>query len=519
MFNDSFAILIGASYSRFETLLTSHSRSTPQFMFVAPKPTRFTTTLQLPASTRRHAVAKMTPTPAAICKRRPHLHLSASILFTPKELRQYLRFRRSTILHLSDSEMNRIPIASEYADFLAWKEKQRTRESHHDLFNPCRSFGDLSAHISSVNETSSASNDGALSLSFAVAKRCGHILHPGTPYPHASATKQLHVERCPVCTVDMHVTYMALLFKALNANGGPFRPRDAPDSQHEAVFQAWNAGKLNLVQTIYHYEKYAKHEEDFRRCMYTNLTAWESNSAEEYLQRTYSAKAALNIYHEQVLELKPDFEAEITQQNIEKSSRKCGKRRVNFREGTCFDPSRCHAYFYRKSPRFDGKYLRQRIHEDKATESESDIETPTIIGGNTESNCSDIEGSILGRCLDSDASQESESAICRDVQHDTMSSALNISFESSTSSSDTTVRGSSEDPDSASESDTDVEGMDVEDRVESILFGCASADDDPRDEEDGTEENEDSSDEDSSGSEGEWDEEDDDFGGDFIIFG
>jgi len=514
MFNDSFAVLIGASYSRFETLSTSHSRSTPQFMLVAPKPTtRFTTTLQPPASTRRHTVAKMTPTPAAICKERPHLRLSASILFTPKELRQYLHFRRSTILHLSDSEMNRIPIASDYADFLTWKEKQRTRESLHDLFNPCRSFGDLSAHISPVNETSSASNDGELSLplSFAVATKCGHILHPGTPYPHASATKQLDIERCPVCTIDMHVTYMALLTKTLNASGGPIRPREAPDSQHEAVFQAWNVGKLNLVQAIYQYEEWARHEEDFRRCMYMNLSTWERKSAEESLQGVHGAKEALELYYEQELELSSNLETKLTQQKMEKKTKNlqnCGKRRVSFRDGTCFEQSRCHAYFYRKSPRFDGKYLQQRIYEDENRDHDFNIEIPIIIDNNTELDCPYMGRIPLENSPSQTFVQMDKTDVGGEVEIDKMGFTLNVSFDSSTSNSDTTVRGSSSEPDSASELDTDVEDIEVEEGAGSIPFQCESEDDDSGDEEDDSPENEDSS--------NDWDE-DTDY--DFIVFG
>jgi hypothetical protein len=516
MFNGSLAVLTGASFFRFGSPSTSHSRSAPQLTLVAPPAKSVTPKSTIIKPSRSKTVME----PPTTCKQRPppRLYLSASLVFSAKELRQYLRFRRATTLRLPTSELDRIPTAAEYADYVAWKEKQRTRESLTDLFNPYDSFGDLSAHLGPVKETHSESYEPA--MSFATATKCGHVLHPGTPYPHTSATKQLNIERCPACTIAMHLTYMALLNKALNASGGPVRPREAPDSKHEAVFQAWNVGKLNLVQTVYQYEEYTKHEEDFRRCMYMDLSAWERKSAEESLQNVQGAKEALELYYEEELELRSGMEVKVTQQKMTKKKQnfpKCGKRRVGFREDTCFEPSRCHAYFCRKSPRFDGKYLQQGIYED---DSDTDIEIPTIIDDNAEPDCSDMAENPLERYPDPEVVQEDQTGADKGVGFDILNSTLNVSFESSTSNSDTTVRGSSSEPDSASESDTDVEDMEVEEGASSIPFQCESEDDESSDEEDGSEEDEDSSDEEGSGSGEDWDGDDDEgIGGDFIVFG
>jgi hypothetical protein len=460
MFNGSLALLTGASFFRFSTYADSHKRTTLtlpfQFSRVATAPAIASPKAINIADPSTNANANMAtsllrrqcprPRPPAV------LHLSASLIFNPRELRQYLRYRRSTKLRLSLSELDRIPTAAEYADYLIWKEQQRARESPRDLFNPCSIFEDLSAHVQPKQDDSSDVENGETTIM--TATKCRHVLHPGTPYPHTSAPKPLVIEHCPVCTIAIHLQYMGLLTKALNRSGGPFRPRHDADSTHEAVFQAWYCGKLALVQTVYQYEEYAKHEDDFRRCMYWNLCPLKKRQAEESIESVKSAKEALEMYYTEVLNT--TFEMKIALPHTDKPRRKTGKRGVRFQKGTNFEEGRCQAYFCRKSPRFDGKYLRQRVYQDGDSESDTDEEITTLDDNeDNESECSDeVDEGLLEQYPNPDEFQHRGIDANGDVEGIT----LNISLESSTSNSDTMVRGSSTELDSE-DSDTDIEEM------------------------------------------------------------
>jgi hypothetical protein len=512
MFHGSLALLTGASFFRFSTYSDSHKRTTlnlpspfalvaPASATAAPKATTIADPLtEANVKTKTNLLRRQYPRPRPC----PVHHLSASHIFNPRELRQYLRFCRSTKLRLSPSELDRIPTAAEYADYLVWKKQQRARESLHDLFNHCSVFEDLKAHLQSKQNDSSDFIIGE--TKFMTATKCRHVLHPRTPYPRTSAPKPLDIERCPVCTIAMHLQYMELLTKALNSHGGPVRSRHDVDSINEAVFQAWYCGKLALVQTVYQYEEYAKHEDDFRRRMYWNLCPVKRRQAEESIQSVKSAKEALAMYYTEALNI--TFEVGTALSHTDKPKRKMGKIGVRFQDGTNFGQGRCQAYYCRKSPRFDGKYLRQRAYEDRDTESDIDEEITSMDDNeDTESECSDeFDEGFLERYPSPDELQYHG----RDVRGDIEIDIVDFSFESSTPNSDTMVRGSSIKPDSE-DSGTDIEEM------EYVKTGAKDVDIEAEESE--NEDADDSLDEDSS-DQGCLDSADDeDIDGVFIVFG
>ncbi|KAF2787962.1 hypothetical protein K505DRAFT_256578 [Melanomma pulvis-pyrius CBS 109.77] len=287
----------------------------------------------------------------------PRTHnLSASLIFPSKELRHYLRFRRqTTTTHVSFSELDRLPSATLYASYLAWRKAERATQSIDALaFDTCPRFESLAAHLHPrAAHSNSSSDQTGVASAFTVARSCRHALHPGTPYPSGQ-----HPEQCPVCIIDVHLQYMGVLTRALNESGGPVRPRDEPESRHENLFKAWYCGKLEVVRVVYQLEQWAADEGTWRR-LYPDMD----------VQGVHSAKEALERYWVEELHINAEAAAIRDRRVMEK-----GKKRVRFGEDTSFEAGRCEFYFWRRSPRYEeGKYACSA--KEKEREQEPDEET------------------------------------------------------------------------------------------------------------------------------------------------
>ncbi|KAJ4993102.1 hypothetical protein SVAN01_01454 [Stagonosporopsis vannaccii] len=239
--------------------------------------------------------------------------VSANVIFTPRELKQYRRWQN---LHttLRPNEQGYLPTADEYEDFQQWLRKQDS-----GYFSDM--FEDVAEHIkpATANEPPTAI-------------LCRHMLHPVT-------AGQLR-KRCPVCTVDMYISYTRALEKALRDAGGraPRAAMQATTPQQEALYAAFVTGKLETLHCLTELEEMADEEEN-----------WNAEHKEWNNEDVRTATQALDLYWSEA------FAVPKAQSQPPKKP-----KAVKFAADTEFDERRPSHYFHRKSMRYTpGKYTVQ----------------------------------------------------------------------------------------------------------------------------------------------------------------
>ncbi|KAF2654470.1 hypothetical protein K491DRAFT_717074 [Lophiostoma macrostomum CBS 122681] len=257
--------------------------------------------------------------------------LSASLIFTPKEVKRYIRYQRQTLRGTRD-EIGKLPTFTQYAEFQTWREQQECSTSESALFpDPFRLSAELGAHmhggaVTDAETSSDSDNESGLRI----ATSCKHALHP------ASAVAEC--AKCPCCVVGAHMEYMAKLTAVLDQTDACDRWRMQPGTVEAMVYQAWYAGKLELVKKVYLLEGFAAVE-----------SMWSSLHPKASLGEVMSAEKALSLYWT----------------NIEDSQWPAGvpekqgtiKSGVRFEKGTSFDSGRPQSYFRRGTARYEpGKY-------------------------------------------------------------------------------------------------------------------------------------------------------------------
>lgn len=255
-----------------------------------------------------------------ISRARPTTTFPASLILAPRELKQYRRFQAQTTT-LPPKSQGFLPTAEEYADFQSWLAK---RDSGYLSDTP---LADISYYAERANQHKEEEGK---------ASTCGHALHP----THKEKTK-----RCPVCTVDVHVTYMKALTVALEDAGGMLKQRwEAVDHDCPAL-QAWYAGKLAFVKEIDKLENLAQHEQDGDEHQH-------NSGPTRFTTEVKTATQALSSYWD-------SLEANPKTVRLARRKTTCN---VVFGPETSFDPGRSQHYFWRKSLRYEagGKYSSPR---------------------------------------------------------------------------------------------------------------------------------------------------------------
>ncbi|KAK7191208.1 hypothetical protein PSPO01_02517 [Paraphaeosphaeria sporulosa] len=263
------------------------------------------------------------PRPAA-----PTIMLPASLILTPREQKQYRRYQSQTST-LAPKSQGQLPTAVEYADFQSWLAK---RDSGYLSDTP---LADIAYYVER------ASNKGEEQGKASV---CGHALHP---------THKEKAERCPVCTVEVHVTYMKVLTDALEAAGGLVQQRwEAVDNDCPAL-QAWYAGKLAFVKELGLLEDLTLHERAYSNTLSSPVTS-EVKTATEALEMYWNS-----------MEANP---------GMMQSPRQKKACTVVFCPETSFERGRDQLYFWRKSPRYEagGKYSSSNDDEDGDEEDDGE---------------------------------------------------------------------------------------------------------------------------------------------------
>jgi len=249
--------------------------------------------------------------------------ISASLILTTRELKYYQRFQSQTTT-LPQKSRGRLPDAAEYAAFQSWLSK------HDSGYFSDSPLADVACYIESASSNQAVEQPLARK-----ADLCGHSLHP---------THQLaKVERCPVCTIEMHMTYMSILTTTLESAGGLMKQRWAISEKDNPALQAWYAGKLALVHDLHDIERAAELEEEYDNSL--NLAAASFGD----VSQVKTAVKALGLYW-------GTFGC-CTGDVTEPKRTNVTGRKVAFCPDTTFGPGRDPLYFWRKSPRYEpGKH-------------------------------------------------------------------------------------------------------------------------------------------------------------------
>lgn len=256
--------------------------------------------------------------------------LPASIILGPREQKQYRRWQAQTTT-LKPKQQGFLPTAAEYADFQSWLAK---RDSGYLSDTP---LADLAAYLEDAPEKEEDKKK---------ARTCGHILHP---------TLMQKAERCPVCTVEMHLTYMKVLTVALEESGGLAKQRWEAVDRDSPALQAWYAGKLAFVRDIDWLESVAEDEKE-----YDERPHAQDQPSTQATSEAKTASDALSMYWDKM-------EANPNMMRGPSRKRTCS---VLFCPDTSFEQGRDQHYFWRKSPRYEagGKYASSSECDDEDNE-------------------------------------------------------------------------------------------------------------------------------------------------------
>ncbi|CAO2658199.1 Nn.00g059220.m01.CDS01 [Neocucurbitaria sp. VM-36] len=311
--------------------------------------------------------------------------IPANIMLPPRELKHYRRWQQFYTT-LSPSEQGYIPTAMEYEDFQRWLER-RDSGYFSDIFE------DIADHIKSIDIEPSTSG-----MIPPVTAFCGHPMHP-------VAAEQSR-PRCPVCTIDIHLSYMKVLSQRLEAAGGRAPSCTLTASEHQdMVYSAWLRGKIGALHELSELESMAEKE-----------TQWSAAHPEIDLEDIRTAAKALELYWFETVGL----------QEIKHTAKK--NNAVIFTEDTNFESGRPQAYYWKRSPRYEpGKYasIKQEAEEDGAISEDSEDYSQGVTGEpSREDPTTGAEEPLRTEDLVEDLNDSNEDTNWEDIDSDEDSSGL-----------------------------------------------------------------------------------------------
>ncbi|KAF2133630.1 hypothetical protein P153DRAFT_332635 [Dothidotthia symphoricarpi CBS 119687] len=154
-------------------------------------------------------------------------HIQASVLFHPIDLDEYAQWRDPH----ENYGWTPLPTAFEYADFLAWRDAEKTRKPV-PLID-----AEAEAHLNTGGQ---------------IAITCGHAVHAGHPtLGENGASEGQEVERCPRCVVDAYVQLLGALRGRWDEAGGPWKEqRVVPTEQVRKAYTRTKTEFANAVQEL-----------------------------------------------------------------------------------------------------------------------------------------------------------------------------------------------------------------------------------------------------------------------------
>jgi hypothetical protein len=256
----------------------------------------------------------------------PKEPLKTSAILAPRDLAKYKAWRYPTCnpAFLADESLL-LPTAGEYADLLEWEKRQRAQRYGVE---------------SEGGEEEDGDEEGGVK-----GKKCGHVLHPGHPFIIAHKQRQQEtghgkrkegmeegevedggVDRCPMCTLQIHLTLLSELWDKWLEVGGPWRA--LPPGVHGDFFikakRAYYKAKTGLVNAMDNIEDIAHSE-----------AAWELAKPGVHVEETtrkYAATKAVEKYRKGIT-----FPAELAEDKSEIGTppRKIQKKkRLSYSPGT-----------------------------------------------------------------------------------------------------------------------------------------------------------------------------------------
>jgi hypothetical protein len=173
----------------------------------------------------------------------------ASVLFAPHELRLYLRWRSEQPVASPSDKFPPFPDAYEYAAFLTWRAKERTRILR-------------KAHITDVPDNATVEQEDPIPDGCAVAQICGHALHPAT-----TTSGSEDISHCPVCVYKLHAALIAAIWEKWLDLEGPWHGSDHADNAERTAYnntnRAYHTAKVALVNAMQDIEDKAALEENW----------------------------------------------------------------------------------------------------------------------------------------------------------------------------------------------------------------------------------------------------------------
>lgn len=263
----------------------------------------------------------------------PVHQIPASTILPTCELKHYRRWQR-LYSNLKPAQQGYIPTAIEYDEFQQWLKRQDS-----GYFSDV--FDDIIDHVERSTQDQITADD-----VLPIAPICRHTVHP------LAAHRKL--SRCVVCSIDVHISYLKLLQRALRNAGGRAPPCTLTTSDHQAnAYKALVIGKLSALKELAELEFLAEQE-----------ATWSSQHPDAVPEDVQTAQKALELYWSE------------TDGTTDSKPPSPKKKKVVFTHDTSDEPGRPEAYFYRKSPRYEpGKYAVSVLpdeHDDDAVSEDSE---------------------------------------------------------------------------------------------------------------------------------------------------
>jgi hypothetical protein len=202
--------------------------------------------------------------------------LSASIIFSKKEMKHYLQWQRQTLNpKRSRTSLGHLPTAAQYHEFTTWCEARKQRQQQEDAYAAFSGAWQLSreleGHLNPKSLTSVGEMEHDVQSSTRrdrhdspqeqereaqpiIARSCKHPLHPCTS-ESAEDNNGGAVDTCPCCIISTHLKYMNLLSAVVSRTEDDSLSNFNADGEHGLALRAWHAGKLELVRAVCKFEK------------------------------------------------------------------------------------------------------------------------------------------------------------------------------------------------------------------------------------------------------------------------
>lgn len=212
--------------------------------------------------------------------------LSARLIFSDKEMKQFLRWQRQSQSHTRQygrRKLGILPTAVQYDEYQRRVKADKT-DHRSSMWGTSTDFGRDVNGSRSKRVTSPDVLDGSTTPEekrhFEFASVCRHMLHPTSK---TATTNSGEPELCPCCVIEAHLRYMRVLEDALDRTDNDTAWETNPD--HENATRACILNKICMLQAVCMFEKAAKGERK-----------WQADHPEVNVKGVMTAGEAVDLY-------------------------------------------------------------------------------------------------------------------------------------------------------------------------------------------------------------------------------